>query len=133
MLINGVKISNSKIFKSEKGNLYKYLDKKNITHSKFGETYFVEILKNKKKNWIKHKKNFCHLAAILGQVQIILVDERAKSKTIYKKNKFLLSKNNNKLLIIPPGVKFKISSKQKLSLMVNTINYPHRDSEVEKA
>lgn len=49
MLINGVKISNSKIFKSEKGNLYKYLDKKNITHSKFGETYFVEILKNKKK------------------------------------------------------------------------------------
>ena len=66
-------------------------------------------------------------------MQIILVDERAKSKTIYKKNKFLLSKNNNKLLIIPPGVKFKISSKQKLSLMVNTINYPHRDSEVEKA
>ena len=56
MRIIGVKKIQQKIFKNNKGDLLKFVSKKDSFFKSFGEIYFNEITQNKKKGWIKHKK-----------------------------------------------------------------------------
>ena len=47
------------IIKNKKGDILKYLNRKDKFFNKFGEIYFTEIKKNEIKGWNYHKKCFC--------------------------------------------------------------------------
>tara|TARA_B100001029_G_C14781651_1_gene296835 strand:- start:135 stop:545 length:411 start_codon:yes stop_codon:yes gene_type:complete len=132
MKINGLKKINIKIFKNKKGDLIKYLSLKNSFFKKFGEIYFSEIKKGQIKGWNLHKRYKCHLAVISGSVTFNFVDNRKKSKTYLKRDKITLSKKNYGILIVPSNIWFNFTTKNKISLVVNTLNYPHLDSETKK-
>tara|TARA_B100001741_G_C16518326_1_gene583414 strand:- start:469 stop:879 length:411 start_codon:yes stop_codon:yes gene_type:complete len=132
MKINGLKKINIKIFKNKKGDLIKYLSSKDRFFKKFGEIYFSEIKKGQVKGWNLHKRYKCHLAVISGSVTFNFVDNRKKSKTYLKKDKVILSKKKYGILIVPPNVWFNFTTKNKISLVVNALNYPHLDSEIKK-
>ena len=57
MKIIGLKILKQKIINNKKGDILKFISKKDSFFKKFGETYFTEIKKNKTKGWNYHKKN----------------------------------------------------------------------------
>ena len=61
MKIIGLKNIKRKIIKNKKGDILKFLSKKDNFFKKFGEIYFTEILKSKVKGWNYHKKNNCLL------------------------------------------------------------------------
>ena len=65
MKIVGVKKIKQRIFKNPKGDLLKFVSKKNDFFKSFGEIYFNEINSNKKKGWILHKKNQCIFSAVV--------------------------------------------------------------------
>ena len=61
MKIIGIKKISTKHFKNDKGDLLKFVSKKNPYFKSFGEIYFNEINHKKKKGWIKHKKKPMHI------------------------------------------------------------------------
>ena len=112
------------IFKDNRGDLLKYLDKKNIFFKNFGEIYFNEIKKDKLKGWIYHKKYICLMTVPYGKIEL-----RYKKKINSKFKKFIISKNNYFLVSIPPKTWFSFKGISSLSIIVNTINGIHKDNE----
>lgn len=133
MRINGVKKIKQQVFKNSKGDLLKFISKKNNFFKSFGEIYFNEINQNKKKGWIKHKKNQCIFSVPYGEVNFKLIDGRKNSKSFNVEENITLKKNNFNVLVVPPGVWFSFTTKKKKSVIVNLINNPHSDSESIKS
>lgn len=133
MKIVGVKKIKKKIFNNLKGDLLKFVSKKDYFFKSFGEIYFNEINKNKKKGWIKHKKNQCIFAVAFGEINFKLVDGRKKSKSFLFEEEVTLNKKRYNLLIVPPGVWFCFTTKKTKSVLVNLINSPHSDNESIKS
>ena len=133
MKIIGVKKIKQSVFKNSKGDLIKFVSKKNNFFKSFGEVYFNEINYNKKKGWILHKKNQCIFTTVYGEVIFRLFDGRKKSKSFECEELITLSKSKNNVLIVPPGVWFSFTTKKKKSVIANLINNPHSDKESIKS
>ena len=133
MKITGVKTITGKVFKNQKGDLIKYISKKNPHFKSFGEIYFNEINYKKKKGWIKHKKNQCIFTVAYGEIDFKLIDDRKKSKTFGSENNIKLNKKKHSILIIPPGIWFSFTTLKKKSILVNLINSVHSDNEILKS
>ena len=133
MKIIGLKKIKAKIVKNKKGDILKFLSRKDFYYKGFGEVYFSEIKKNKIKGWNYHKKNISLLLVPSGKVEFFFVDGRIKSKTYNTKEKSTLSKKNYKIILVPPRIWFCFRSLTKLSIVANCINNPHNDKETLKA
>ena len=129
MKINGVKKIEQKVFKNSKGDLLKFVSSKSNYFKSFGEIYFNEIKKNKKKGWIQHKKNHCLFSVVCGEVSFKLIDGRKNSRSFEIEENITLSKNKYNILTVPPGVWFSFTTKKNKSVIVNLINKPHSDKE----
>jgi len=132
MKIIGLKKFKAKVIKNKKGDILRFLSKKNVFFKGFGEVYFSEIKKNKVKGWNRHKRNVCIFGVPSGNVEFFFIDGRHKSKSYFAEEKILVNKKNYKILKVPPGIWFSFRSLSKLSVVSNCINNPHLDSETEK-
>tara|TARA_Y100000590_G_C15705309_1_gene1008346 strand:- start:894 stop:1304 length:411 start_codon:yes stop_codon:yes gene_type:complete len=127
MTVKSIKIINGKILKNKKGNLIKYISKKNSFFKDFGEIYFNEIKFKKKKGWNFHKKNTCLIICIVGKVKFHLVDTKNNEA------KMNLDSQSGKILKIPPKTWFSFESIKGKSIIANLIDKPHDDKEVTKS
>ena len=127
MSLDQIKVIKLKIIKNSKGDLLKYLDRKNKYFKKFGETYFNEIKRNKIKGWNYHKKLYSFIAVPFGKVKFTFAEDIRK-----RKKNIIIGKENYSLIIVPPGLWFKFESVAKFSLIVNTLNSIHQSSETLK-
>ncbi len=127
MNIDKIKIVKLKVLNNPKGDLLKYLDKKNKYLKKFGETYFTEIKKKNIKGWNYHKKLYSLIAVPYGKVRFTFAEDIKK-----RKRKIVIGKKNYHLIVVPPRLWFKFESITNFSLVVNTLNDVHRSSETVK-
>ena len=127
MTAKSIKIFKGKLIKNKKGNIIKFINKKDKFFEKFGEIYFSEIKKNKIKGWNFHKKNTCLITVPFGKVKFIIFNPLNK-----KMQKFILSDKNNNIMKIPPNFWFSFSSLVKKSLIANILNNVHNQLEVKK-
>ena len=127
MSLQKIKIIPKKILKNSKGDLLKYITKKDKYFKKFGEIYFTEIKKGEIKGWNFHKKNQCILTVPFGKVMFTFA-----KKIDSKKKNITIGKNNYSVIIVPPGNWFKFKSLEKISLVVNTLDNVHSDNETQK-
>ena len=81
----GVKKFPLKEIKTKKGNILKFLSKKDFFYKKFGEIYFSEVKFGKTKGWNYHKKNKCHLSVLVGKVRFHFLKKNKKNHFIEKK------------------------------------------------
>ena len=127
MCLNKIKTIKLKISTNPKGDVLKYLTKKNKYFKKFGEVYFTEIKKNKFKGWNFHKKSWCLLAVPYGKVKFTFAENiNSKKKTI------IIGKKNYSIIVLPPRIWFNFMSIKKISLVVNTLNHVHNKNETLK-
>ncbi len=133
MKISGIKLLNLKIIKNSKGDILKFLNKKNKFLKSFGEIYFSEINNKKIKGWNYHKKNTCIVTVPFGRVLFRLIDGRKNSKTFNKQTKFSISKNKYRALLIPPGIWFSFKSQGKKAIVVNFMDNIHSKTESIKS
>lgn len=133
MKIIGLKKIKNKSFNNSKGNLLKFITKKNKFLKSFGEIYFNEIRYKKTKGWILHKKNQCLITVCHGEVIFKLIDGRKKSKSFNKVENIKLSSIKNNMIVIPPGIWFSFTTNLKKSVICNLMNNPHSDEEVIKS
>ena len=127
MSLSKIKIIKLKISTNPKGDVLKYLTRKNKYFKKFGEVYFTEIRKNKVKGWNFHKKCWCLLAVPYGKVKFTFAkNSNSKKKTI------VIEKKNYSLIVVPPRIWFNFMSIKKISLVGNTLNHVHNKNETLK-
>ena len=127
MSLSKIKIIKLKISTNPKGDVLKYLTRKNKYFKKFGEVYFTEIKKNKIKGWNFHKKCWCLLTVPYGKVKFTFAENiNSKKKTI------IIGKKNYSLIVVPPRIWFNFMSIKKISLVVNTLNHVHNKNETLK-
>ena len=127
MSLNKIKITPLKIYKNVKGDILKYINKKNKYLRAFGEIYFTEIKKNKTKGWNFHKKNQCLITVPFGKVKFTF------AKNVNSKKKIItIGKKNHSMIIVPPGNWFKFESLEIISLVVSTLDNIHNDNETLK-
>ena len=127
MGLSKIKTIKLKISTNQKGDVLKYLTRKNKYFKKFGEVYFIEIRKNKVKGWNFHKKCWCLLAVPYGKVKFTFAKNiNSKKKTI------VIGKKNYSIIVLPPRIWFNFMSIEKISLVVNTLNHVHNKNETLK-
>jgi len=127
MSLEKIKIISLKISKNIKGDILKYINKKDKYFKTFGEIYFTEIKKNNTKGWNFHKRNQCLITVPYGKVKFTFA-----KKTNSKKKIAIIGKKNYSIIIIPPGNWFKFESLEKFSLVVSTLDNIHSDDETLK-
>ena len=127
MSLKKIKIIKLKVLKNSKGDLLKYLNRKQKNFINFGEIYFNEIKKNQVKGWNYHKKCQCLLAVPYGKVKFTFTKDIRK-----KKKNITIGRKNFSLLVLPPKIWFKFKSLSKISLVVNTIDKIHKKNETLK-
>ena len=127
MSLSKIKIIKLKISTNPKGDVLKYLTRKNKYFKKFGEVYFTEIKKNKVKGWNFHKKCWCLLAVPYGKVKFTFAENINSKKKI-----IIIGKKNYSLIVVPPRIWFNFMSIKKISLVVNTLNHVHNKNETLK-
>ena len=112
------------IIKNKKGDILKYLNRKDKFFNKFGEIYFSEIKKNEIKGWNYHKKCFCLFAVPYGEVKFIFAKKISGKKKIIK-----ISRKNYFIIVVPPKTWFCFRSISKISLVVNCLDKTHDPKE----
>ena len=133
MKIIGLKTYKRKIIKNKKGDIIKYLSKKDNFYKKFGEVYFSEIRRNKVKGWNYHKKNNCLLVVPYGKVQFWFIDGRHNSRSRYKEKKITISKKYHRIISVPAKVWFSFKSLTSLSIVANCMENVHSNKETLKS
>ena len=115
--------------KNEKGNILKFLSKKNSFFKKFGEIYFSEINYKKTKGWNYHSKCKCHLSVISGKVSFHFLK---KKNNKFLSKKIILSKNNYSMIIVSPKIFISFKGLKKNNTVVNFLEIPHNPYESKK-
>ena len=133
MKIIGLKKIKIKVINNKKGDILKFISKKSIFFKSFGEIYFTEIKNKQTKGWNLHKKNKCLLTVCYGKVIFNFIDGRKKSRTFNKLEKIILGKKNYGIILVPPGIWFSFTTKNKISVIANFLNNPHTDKEIVKS
>ena len=122
----GIKIIPLPKVKNNKGDILKFLSKKNNFFKKFGEIYFSEINQNKIKGWNYHTKYKCHLSVISGKVTFRFLK---KNKKTFLNKKITLSKKNYSMIIVSPKIFISFKGLGKHNLVVNFLENPHDPKE----
>tara|TARA_B100001248_G_C27367634_1_gene449886 strand:+ start:165 stop:599 length:435 start_codon:yes stop_codon:yes gene_type:complete len=130
-MIEGVRVTNLKIIKDDRGSVMHMLRCDDSIFSKFGEIYFSTINPNSIKAWHLHKEATLNYACIAGKVKLVMYDNREKSKTKGSYHELILSPDNHRLVTIPKNIwnGFKGIERQ-VSIVANCLTLPHNEREM---
>ena len=120
-MIEGVRVTNLKIIKDDRGSVMHMLRCDDSIFSKFGEIYFSTVNPNSIKAWHLHKEATLNYACIAGKIKLVLYDNREKSKTkgSYHELIFNFSKWN-----IPSARKFEWANMLFFNVLGNLLASP---------
>ncbi|MCP3682752.1 MAG: dTDP-4-dehydrorhamnose 3,5-epimerase [bacterium] len=104
-MIDGVKIKNLKVHEDYRGKVMEILRSDDKEFIKFGQVYMTTCVPGVAKAWHYHRIQTDSFACIKGKVRLALFDSRPDSKTKGEVQEFLLSIDENPILVqIPNGV-----------------------------
>jgi len=128
-LIKGVSITELKIIKHEKGNVYHALKKSELGFKEFGEAYFSTIKNGEFKGWKKHQKMILNIIVPEGSIKFFFVKEDNYGN-VADYSSIELSKEKYCRLTVEPDVwmGFKGTS-EGANLLLNIASMEHEPSE----
>ena len=97
----------------------------------FGEIYFSVIFPGVIKGWHIHKKMTLNYAAIVGNIKLVLYDQREESSTHEELQEIYMGEDNYCLVQIPPHIEngFKAIGNEK-AIVANSATHPHDPDEI---
>ena len=130
-MIDGVIITKLKIIKDERGQVMHMLRSDNPIFKSFGEIYFSTVFKDIIKGWHLHKESYLNYVCVVGEVKLVLYDDRKGSVTKDQYQEIFLSPKSYFLVTIPPNVwnGFKGIGKEE-SIIANCLTLPHNEKEM---
>jgi len=103
-MIEGVKIKPLKVVPDDRGMLMEMFRSDDPDFQKFGQVYVTMVYPGVVKAWHYHKVQTDHFVCVSGMAKIGLFDAREDSPTKGESQTVYLGWQNQRLLIIPPGV-----------------------------
>ena len=130
--IQGVIVTSLKQISHEKGDIYHGIKQSESSFKSFGESYFSFINYNEIKAWKRHHKMVCNIVVPVGEVELILFDQRETSITKGEKMNINLGASNYKRITIPPGIWYGFKGvSQNENLLHNLASIEHDPDEQE--
>jgi len=133
MMIEGVIIKQLRRFPDERGTVSHMLKCTDNEFEKFGEIYFSSIYLGAVKAWHLHKKMILNYVCIVGNIKLVLCDDREGSVTKGQIQEIFIGEDNYCLVQIPPGVYngFKAVG-NKTAIVANCSTLPYNVEEITR-
>lgn len=129
--VDGVLIEPRKQLFDDRGAIMHVLSKNWPAFDQFGEVYVSLINEGVIKAWKCHRLMTQHFAVPVGEIKIIIYDDRVGSTTRGALLEIVMGRDHYGLVRIPPGVWYGFKGLgPKQSLIVNCASIPHDPSEV---
>jgi len=132
-IIEGVVIAPLKQIPDERGKVMHMLRADSPLFKKFGEIYFSIVNPGVVKAWKRHRLMTLHYAVPIGNIKVVIYDDREGSGTKGEVQEIYMGEDNYCLLRIPPMLwsGFKGMSPYP-ALIANCTDLPHDPSEVDR-
>jgi dTDP-4-dehydrorhamnose 3,5-epimerase len=131
--IIGVEVTRLKQIFHPKGDVYHCIKKSDIGFSGFGEAYFSTIHHGDIKPWKRHREMTLNFAVPVGEIKIVVFDDRLESETNGNFFEIILSPNNYQRLTIPPNLWVAFSGIGKgTNLLINVADLEHDPLEIDR-
>jgi len=131
-LPDGVQLTPLRIIPTENGDVLHALKASEDSFISFGEAYFSTVLPGKIKGWKKHTRMVLNLVVPVGEIEFVLMDDRAGSATKGKFFECTLSRQHYMRFTIPPGIWVAFSGKGSgENMLLNIASIPHDPAEAE--
>lgn len=131
--IEGVHLIPQKIIEREKGNIMHILKNSDNEYFQFGEAYFTFVKYKEIKGWKKHSRMVLNLVVPVGEIKLVLFDNRLNSNTKGQIVEYTLSRGNYCRLTIPSNVWFAFQGIGKdENILLNIANIEHDPKETEE-
>lgn len=130
-MIEDVFIKPLKIFSDERGKVMHMLQCSAAFLKQFGEIYFSIINAGFIKGWKKHLKMTQHFAVPVGNIKLVLYDDRENSSTKGEIQEIYIGTENYQLIRIPPLVWYSFKAiDNRFALVANCTDLPYDPNEV---
>ena len=123
-MIEGVKVIPLKRIPDERGTIFHMLRADDPHFIQFGEIYFSKIYPNAIKGWHKHEVMTLNYACIVGQIKLVIYDDRENSPTKGNLMELFIGEDNYCLVQIPPNL-WNGHKGIKESIIANCATHPH--------
>lgn len=132
-MIDGVRIHPLKRIPDERGTVMHMLRCDDPHFERFGEIYFSTVYPGVIKAWHLHIRMTLNYAVIVGNVKLVLHDDREASPTRGEIQEIYLGQDNYQLVTIPPHVwnGFKCLGQDR-AIVANCSTEPHDPDEIQR-
>lgn len=103
-MIEGVFERPLKRIPDERGSVMHMLKRDDPHFEQFGEIYFSTAYPGAIKGWHVHTRMTLNYAVVIGNIKLVLYDDREGSSTFGEIQELFLGADNYSLVTIPPGV-----------------------------
>ena len=132
-MIDGVQIVPLRRIPDERGCVHHMLKRTDPHFQEFGEIYFSSIYPGVVKGWHLHSRMTINYSCIVGNIKLVLFDEREASKTRGEVQVVYLGQKNPVLVCVPPGIWNGFMNVDVIeSVVANCATIPHDPSEVTR-
>lgn len=129
-MIDGLIIEPLKKISDERGTVFHMLRKDNPLFTQFGEIYFSSINPGFIKGWKKHFKITQNFAVPVGNIKLVVYDDRENSPTYRQIEEIFTGIENYQLVQIPPLVWYSFKAEGvSPALIANCIDAPYDSQE----
>ena len=133
-MIDGVFIKKLKEIEDSRGNVMQMVRSDAAYFKSFGEVYFSQIKQGMIKAWRKHLKMSQLFAVPIGNIRLVIFDDRKQSPTNGQIMEIEAGARNYCLIRIPPLVWYGFKGlSDPLSLVANCADIPHDPNEIVRA
>ena len=132
-MIKGVEIHPLKVIKDERGQIMHMLRTDDKHFRKFGEIYFSVVFPGRVKAWHIHREMTLNYAVPVGQILMVLFDDREGSPTKGELMEIPLGDTDYSLVTVPPKVWNGFPGKSNFpALVANCADLPHAPDEISR-
>lgn len=129
-MIKGVFIKPLRVISDDRGKVMRMLRNDAEYYLRFGEIYFSTINIGFIKGWKKHIKMTQHYAVPVGNIKLVLYDDRTDSNTYGMLQEIIIGESNYCLVRVPPGIWYAFRAEgEKTALIANCADIPHDPAE----
>ncbi len=129
-MIEGVKITDLKVFKDDRGSVRHMMARGRPPFEQFGEIYFSSVKPMVVKAWHLHTQMTLNYVCLASSVMVGLVDPESGESSFSVLN----TDSNYFLLTIPPGIwngfRVPLNVPQEEALVANCATLPHDPDEI---
>src|SRR5688572_12841624 len=132
-MIEGIEIFPLKRIMDERGIVMHMLKESDAHFQKFGEIYFSVIFPGVVKAWHLHSRMTINYAVVVGNIKLVLFDQRPASKTKGELQEIYFGQAHYQLVRVPPGIVngFTAVGGEK-AIVANCADIPHDPEEITR-